>query len=150
MKTWTNHRGQYLPPGPWTNEPDRLQWVDKTTELDCLIVRGPFGALCGYVGVPNHHHGYGRFYDDIRILGWLDIDYPDVHGGLTYSNPCQGNICHIPEPGRPDDVWWFGFDCSHYMDKIPDPMLDFGDLNTYRDITYVRAECANLAAQLAT
>ena len=38
-------------PGPWQSEPDKLQWVDKETQFDCLIVRnGEIGNLCGYVG----------------------------------------------------------------------------------------------------
>ena len=38
-------------PGEWTDEPDKLQWVDEATGFDCLIVRNSLGALCGYVGV---------------------------------------------------------------------------------------------------
>lgn len=37
--------------GPWTAEPDKRQWRDEATGLPCLIVRGPHGAFCGYVGV---------------------------------------------------------------------------------------------------
>lgn len=38
-------------PGPWDGEPDKMQWTDPATGLDCLIVRNTLGALCGYVGV---------------------------------------------------------------------------------------------------
>lgn len=27
------------PIGQWTNEPDKVQWIDEATGLDCLIVR---------------------------------------------------------------------------------------------------------------
>lgn len=37
--------------GVWDSEPDKIQWQDAETGLPCLIVRGPVGALCGYVGV---------------------------------------------------------------------------------------------------
>lgn len=49
--------------GPWQSEPDKMQWRDETTGLVCLIVRGPLGALCGYVGVPEKHPAYGLSYD---------------------------------------------------------------------------------------
>lgn len=128
--------------GPWSDEPDKVQWIDEATDLDCLIVRNHMGALCGYVGLPPGHSLHGLGY------GEIDEDV-DVHGGLTYAAPCQedGTICHVPEPGRPADVWWFGFDCAHAGDIVPDFRFTFhGD--TYRDIAYVRAECAALAAQL--
>lgn len=102
-------------PGPWQGEPDKMQWVDWETDLDCLIVRNHFGALCGYVGVPPEHPWHG-------VDGRDDID---VHGGLTYAASCQEGadeaegICHVPAPGRSPDVWWFGFDCGHFHDIMP-------------------------------
>jgi hypothetical protein len=50
--------------GPWQDEPDKRQWTDAVTGLPCLIVRGPIGALCGYVGVSSDHPLHGREYDD--------------------------------------------------------------------------------------
>jgi hypothetical protein len=140
--------------GPWSEEPDKIQWVDETTNLDCLIVRGPLGALCGYVGVPSNHDLYQVYYGDIP-------EYLDVHGGVNFSNSCQPHgtdpsqgICHIPEPGRSDHVWWLGFDCSHCQDYLPstfrDPNLDkLRHEYTYRDVDYVKQQCTNLAIQLA-
>jgi len=32
----------------WENEPNRKHFVDEATGLDCLIVRSPTNALCGY------------------------------------------------------------------------------------------------------
>lgn len=49
--------------GDWQKEPDKVQWQDEETGLPCLIVRGPTGALCGYVGVPQGHPAYGLSYD---------------------------------------------------------------------------------------
>lgn len=82
-----------------------------------------------------------------------------VHGGLTYADKCQPGdptqaICHIPAPGDPDDVWWFGFDCHHYGDTSPGMMLadrerGWATDGVYRPIGYVRDECALLAKQLA-
>ena len=156
-RSWThegrpelNPRGLVAPPGPWDDEPDKVQWVDEVTDYDCLAVRNPLGAWCGYVGLPPGHPWHGRGYSDIE-------DVIRVHGGLTFASSCneeapEGHgICHVPFPGRPDDVWWLGFDCAHAGDRIP-CMEDFsvpGWPDVYRDLEYVRAECAFLARQLA-
>lgn len=146
-------------PGPWQHEPDKAQWVDPATDLDCLIVRGRLGALCGYVGVPPGHVVYGVDYGDAED----EHDF-EVHGGLSFSDLCaEGDdescgICHVPLPGRAPDVWWLGFDCAHFMDLSPglDASLRWMGIRdtvfsgeTYRTIDYVRAQCAYLAAQVA-
>ena len=132
-----------LPPGPWMDEPDKLVWVDTATNLDCMIVRGPLGSLCGYVGVDSEHPNHGKTYWTDE--GGLDVD---VHGGITYANKCEGTVCHVPEPGRTADIWWFGFDCAHYMDVVP-RMKSMGmETGTYKDIGYVRREVTDLARQL--
>lgn len=138
-------------PGPWQDEPDREEWRDPQTGLPCLASRGPLGAWCGYVAVPPGHVLHGR-----DIWGIAEIE---VHGGLTYSDKCQGKICHVPAPGEPDDVWWLGFDCGHggdYMPQADQSMKAIGlegvtifEGGTYRDLAYVKAEITHLAAQLA-
>ena len=145
--------------GPWNNEPDRDVWVDPITDLDCLINRGPSGAWCGYVGVGPDHPLHGVQYDDVDV---------DVHGGLTYSDACQGEICHVPWPNREHDIWWLGFDCAHYMDYAPRMAADLREARkrapeleraffeghqtflreTYRDMAYVIGEVLSLAQQL--
>jgi hypothetical protein len=140
------------PSGPWDDEPDKAQWVDPATDLDCLIVRGPMGALCGYVGVSETHPLFGQDYEkpDVR-----------VHGGLTFAARCRPDdkgeaygICHVPEPGRPDEVWWFGFDCAHAWDLAPGMAWSSASLgygrgeDVYRDFDYVQNEVTQLAAQL--
>jgi hypothetical protein len=130
--------------GPWMSEPDKLVWVDPETQLDCMIVRAPSGALCGYVGVkPNHpYHAKGYYEDDIEGL-------VDVPGGLTYSEHCGGVICH-PTDEEDDPVWWFGFDCGHLSDIAPNPLyksLIFPE-GSYKDIYYVKTEIKALALQL--
>jgi hypothetical protein len=65
--------------GPWDNEPDKIQWQDGDTGLPCLIVRGPTGSLCGYVGVAPGHPLHGKEYDSADV---------DVHGGLTFAHGC--------------------------------------------------------------
>ncbi len=80
----------------------------------------------------------------------------DAHGGITFSDFCaetrkdgQG-ICHLPSPGEPEKVWWFGFDCGHAGDVCPS--YDFGSFmrepGSYKDIAYVRREIAELAKQI--
>lgn len=153
--------------GPWHDEPDKVQWVDEATGLDCLIVRNRLGALCGYVGVPSGHPAHGQDYDKVRVNQrdpddeWSD--WPDVHGGLTYAASCDEGapedrgICHVPLEGRPVDVWWLGFDCAHSGDIVPGmdatsralghPPLRCGD-ERYCTVEYVRRECESLAHQL--
>jgi hypothetical protein len=157
--------------GPWTSEPDKEQWTDPDTGYACLLKRNMLGALCGYVGVPEGHpwHGSGYWPGDggdrpltpaLRLLE--DVR---VHGGLSYADACQEGpeghtICHVPGPGEPEPLWWFGFDCSHGYDFCPAMSLEFRQLGipvprsfageaVYRDVGYVKAECARLAKAAA-
>lgn len=165
MKTWTFDEKRPKTSGPWDTEPDKAQWIDEATGLDCLIVRGPVGALCGYVGVapthPWHGKDYGQHVGDTECDNEFCYEHTpgggvEVHGGLTFASSCQKGdedgpgICHVPEPGRPANVWWFGFDCAHAFDLAPS-MLQYGahEGDVYRDFDYVRSECASLAKQLA-
>ena len=140
--------------GPWLTEPDKVQWYDEATGMACLIVRSGFtGCLCGYVGVEPDHPVYEVDYGDVEEVMGIR-----VHGGLTYASKCVGHICHMPDPGRSDDLWWLGFDCGHAWDVAPgmrarDAIRGWKAIEadqTYRDLSYVRAECTRLAAQLAT
>jgi hypothetical protein len=130
--------------GPWLDEPDRAHWVDLDTGYDCLIVRGPSGALCGYVGVPEGHPWHGSDYSA--------IPYEDayVHGGLTYAAPCQedGKIYHTDEEAAHQNVWWLGFDCAHYQDLTPAFDTVLNERAVYRTFAYVTAELQSLAAQI--
>jgi len=136
--------------GPWQGEPDRLEW--RRHGLPCLIVRGAHGALCGYVAVPPGHPLHGLSYHAPTCPDFA------VHGGLTYAGGCDEHICHVPRPGEPDNVWWFGFDCAHCDDFCPriaatldaiDSVMPFHDADAiYRDVAYVAAEVNGLADQL--
>jgi len=135
--------------GPWDDEPDKIQWADVETGMPCLAVRNSWGVWCGYVGVTAEHPLYACCYDDVESN---DLT---AHGGLTFSDFCaiddkDHGICHIPDPGESDDMWWFGFDCAHCYDYMPGYQFKRstdGDLK-YRTIEYVKAECADLARQL--
>lgn len=138
--------------GPWDNEPDKKQWLDPKTGYPCLIVRGPMGALCGYVGVGKDHPCFEKECDEVNV---------SVHGGLTFADRCQesGAICHIVERGEDDKVWWLGFDCLHLGDLSPgmeyirqrpeyEQFRHMGERDSYKDIGYVTNECRSLALQL--
>jgi hypothetical protein len=83
--------------GAWQDEPDKVEWRDDDTRLPCLIVRGPSGALCGYVAVSPGHPWHGRDGGSIDVV---------VHGGITFADRRQtsGHICHETRPGEPDNV----------------------------------------------
>lgn len=136
--------------GAWQTEPDR--WEGRHKGVALLAHRNsPGGNWCGYAAVPPGHPWHGKGYDAVEA---------DVHGGLTYSDACQGHICHVPRPGEPDDVWWLGFDCHHGGDMAPGMEasmrlcsfgLDFDRMfagNVYRDLAYVQRECRRLARQI--
>jgi hypothetical protein len=145
--------------GPWLTEPDKIQWKDEATGLPCLIVRNVrvTGALCGYVGVAEGHPDFEKGYNDVAV---------EVHGGLTFADFCTPDadetrsICHVPGPGEPDHVWWLGFDCSHAGDVSPAMEARYrkspfgatvyggGYEETYKPLSYVKAEVTQLAARL--
>ena len=155
---------------PWNHEPNVLLWIGRG--LPCAIARGPFGALCGYVGVLTDHplHGVAYQYAD-RIEGVC------VHGGLTFSDhycpSCYWNAeIVLDEDGRraivsrsdlseedeedqelsavDERLWWFGFDCAHRGDMTPGASRASRDKNRlYRDLAYVREHCGNFAEVLA-
>lgn len=129
--------------GEWKDEPDKLHFVDKVTDMDCLVVRGPSGALCGYVAVDETHPAFKADYNRVEV---------ECHGGLTYGDMCQGeggHICHVPRLGKPDHVFWLGFDCAHSGDISPSYRSDFHSYDDrYRSISYVISQCQELARQL--
>lgn len=67
----------------------------------------------------------------------------------------QTSVCHVPEPGRSEKVWWLGFDCSHLGDATPayakiSRETGIGGLRNgrYRSRKYVEKEIRELADQL--
>lgn len=145
MKTET-----YIDKSTWPagrDEPDRVSWTHRG--VPCLMVRSEStGAWCGYAATVEGHPWYGQEPD------------AQVHGGVTFAGPCHGTVCHVPEPGEPDHVWWIGFDCAHYMDLAPRMEALMGELVanelrkkldvflSYRDQGYVMKEVEDLAEQI--
>jgi hypothetical protein len=133
------------PAGPWDAEPEnRVEW--RHEGVPCLLVRHPrYGHWCGYAAVEPGHPWHGKDYDDVPV---------DVHGGLTYADKCGAipAVCHVPQPGEPDDVWWLGFDCAHARDMSPG-MWGPGmwwrvSDEVYRDQRYVQQQTDALAEQV--
>lgn len=132
--------------GPWTHEPDRVEW--RAHGFPCLIVRQPSsGHLCGYVGVEPGHPWHGVGFDSYDTA----VEYPSVHGGITYSAECHGNVCHVARPGEPEHVFWQGFDARHAWDLSPRDLTDGWSSHdqTYRTVEYMVEQCEQLAAQAA-
>lgn len=145
-------------PGPWQTEPDKVQYTD-ITGLPALIVCSHIGSLCGYVGVPEVHPWHGVGYGHPMTCTHeplhkscyeCDGDFSpgysiNVHGGITFSNFCTPepnfarDICHMVEPGEPDHVWWFGFDCGHACDLSPAMLAGLVRCGMYRDLSEAMA-----------
>lgn len=140
---WTVDRTEF-PRGPWDEEPDYFFFRHEGTP--CLVVRNSvLGHLCGYAGVYPDHELFGKNYMDLYDG---DGTYPEVHGGLTYSDKCHPPVCHVPDPGE-QEVWWFGFDCAHAGDFSPKGYDVLGDY-LYRDFEYVKGHCRALADWLTS
>lgn len=132
--------------GQWQCEADYYYWIDEKTALDCLIVRNTFGCLCGYVGLPDSHKFHGRHYNEIEE----ELGYSNAHGGLTYSESCDGVICHQHDG---DGVtWWVGFDTSHSEDLMPnyDGFTFDASNQTYKNVEFVVKEVEKLATTLTS
>jgi hypothetical protein len=127
--------------GPWHTEPDHVEF--EHVGHPCILHRVESHAgWCGYVAVPPGHPWHGKGESDIAA---------DVHGGLTYAQGCEGDICHVPKPGEPDNVWWVGFDTAHSGDASPGhaehSFATFSGYETYKTVGYVRDETERLAEQ---
>lgn len=103
--------------------------------LPCSVLRGTLGVWCGYVGVDKRHPLHGVEYGE----GFC----PVVHGGLTFYGLRKNR----------GPLWWFGFDCGHLGDIIPEFVFS-GNLRTYgyeslyRTKSYAIDQTRNLAKQI--
>lgn len=148
--------------GPWVNEPDKAQWPDAETKLPCIAKRNHKGSWCGYVGVDESHPWYGIDTFDPLPGGESPNAEIKANRKIEYAAFCvEGDeatsVCHVPGPGDPEHVWWFGFNCAGEADLNPVEAAEArargaGDEQfrgkTYRTLGYVAHCCAELAAQL--
>lgn len=102
--------------------------------LPCLILEGPFGNPCAYVGIPPEHPIAGQHYDNVDI---------ECHGGLTFG--ALGD-----EETRPADRYWYGWDYSHSGDAISFSGMPYPMPGKYWTLEEVEIEVRNVADQFAT
>ncbi len=158
-------------PGPWDDEPSEVNF--EASGLKCVLRRGPMGAWCGYVGIPNFHPLFGHDYNEEcealndlcnRVMkgpvgkrGVVPLFCAGLRDGKAIARPdlvfdVHGSITYASDrPGgasSKSDLWWFGFDCSHAGDLSP-KLPTFGD-EQYRTVQYARSETESLAGQLAS
>lgn len=136
------------PSGGWDDEPDRVEWVDAATGLQCVAQRhATFGFWCGYVGLPDGHPVTKYIVLDTNSEPLASVH---VHGGVTYADyhlPVMTEGTMVPE-------CWVGFDCGHWGDMSPMDVKNHSDYDNryggvvYRTLGYVQHECSNLAHQL--
>lgn len=112
-----------------TDCPAQMNPVDQGTEdgVYWVTCRAPlYGAINGYVRIPQGHPWFGLGYDAIDA---------DVHGGLTYSGGNEG---------------WIGFDTLHSGDIWPGlpSSLRFGPAKHWTP-ELVAEEARRLARQVA-
>jgi len=97
-QAWTHIDKSSWPRGEWNTEPDKVQWVDAASGLDCLALRNPWaGHWCGYVGVPEAHRFHGKGVGECaavescgeRYCGHCAVAFFDVHGGITFAEGCH-------------------------------------------------------------
>jgi hypothetical protein len=165
-------------PGPWQDEPDRVEWNDERTGLACRIIRNMWsGNFCGYAGIPATHPYFGWGYDDdiklapgdlkdatINDVGIVNAFFYAMTGGQKHGTIPLGMTLKAHNGlsfagnllGESSGLWFFGFDCGHAWDVTPalDMMLRRHLLNMpipdrqYRDVEYVKKEVTALAFQL--
>ncbi len=122
------------------------------------MTRGPTDHWCGYVGVHKDHPWFEKSHEELE-------NHIDIHGGLSYSDHCQGDVCHKTD--EEDNIWWLGFDCAHAGDLLPKsayliPGHEFSLMTrlseimgmhgnthsgTYRNVAFVKKELKKLSKQ---
>lgn len=159
--------------GPWSNEADKVAWIDSETGMSCIMLRQKDGTISGYVGVDPKHPLFGFEADAVPL------DIANVpHGGVTYSKPCEVNrfervlsgkqreerytICHVTmvrvikeyetvqttQNEFHEDIWWLGFDTNHPGDLTPNRISQQHRGDIYRDQAFVYENCIALARKL--
>lgn len=136
---------------------------------------------CGYVGVTKDHPAYKVGYSDplLEYISQEQVDNTtigekssililtatcnsedefnkvrrsldiliDCHGGLTYSSSIENGSYPVES-----DLWWFGFDCAHYLDTPITPSkydLEYDRIEgTAKTLNFCIKQCESIAKQL--
>lgn len=124
----------------WLDEPNKLEWEHEGYQ--CTIIRNSkYGYLCGYVELQGDHPWHGR-----NVYSFYDID---VHGGITFSNDYLPIVTKNPYK-QYCNLWWLGFDASHYDEDIYPWGYKYDSIittATYKNIEFMKAECEKLVRQ---
>lgn len=118
---------------------------DEPTEEEWLKVDERLGDPYLRAEAERHPHG---------DRAWL-LKRLERQGGMAFEEWVEDQrphrVCHIPPPGQPEEVWWFGFDCAHLGDHSPGVNGSFPSPadDEYRSLFYVERRVAELACQLA-
>lgn len=76
-----------------------VERVDSYKGYQYAIVLQNLGHRCAYINVIN---------TPLQYIDYNNLDYIDVHGGLTYSSE---KLCNL------NDGWWIGWDYAHFNDR---------------------------------
>jgi hypothetical protein len=85
---------------------DVLAEGDHQEGIRWLVLRGPIGTPCAYVGIPLASPAAGL------NTAFLEQTGPSPHGGWTYAGEGDG-------VNRPEGWYWWGWDYAHSSDWIP-------------------------------
>jgi hypothetical protein len=128
--------------------PERLIEQGEAHGLKWVVTHNGNGYRCGYVRIPVEHPLHGE--------KGINLDDLEAHGGISFA--AADYPCDDEQDGG---GWWIGFDCAHPYDA-PDISLFGSDDDIpgwvrfmgqqpgeIRSTEYVKAECVDLARQLA-
>lgn len=122
--------------GEWDKEPDKIQFEDPETKLPCLIVRGPSGALCGYVGVSEGHPFFGLDYSSCSLKEAKPRGQTEGDDVWSLSGKTQKKSEWMIERQRKQIICSENGWCSH----TPESMLEVHGGITFSDFCQERAD----------
>lgn len=141
---YKNPRGS-LPEGAWSQEPDKVVWIDEVTKLDCMLLRNDLGTWCGYVGVPETHPYFGLDCKRVEFAFEREIDFSSTC--KVGASEDEKVVCHC-RTYEHGETWWFGFNLASCWDYIPILTHQVATTQDYRDINYARTLVESLSLAL--
>ena len=102
-------------------KPYYVERVDSYRGYQYAIVLQNLGHRCAYINVIN---------TPLQYIDYNNLDYIDVHWGLTYSSE---KLCNLNEG------WWIGWDYAHYGDRVDYESLIFKICENDEDFFKIRS-----------